>query len=85
MGTGANYTEYVTGHFALNVVSIPFPAYTNKIASANIRNSNDAEATSASKIYIKVKSINLLYGLIGQQGLCLILKRQMQQLLLMEE
>jgi hypothetical protein len=38
----------------------------NKIASANIRNSHDAEATSKSAVYIKVKTILFPYGLPGQ-------------------
>lgn len=38
-----------------------------KVASANIRNSNDANDTSTSATYVKVKTINLDYGLLGVQ------------------
>jgi hypothetical protein len=43
------------------------PHLINKVASANVRNSHDAEATSTSATYVKVKTITLSKGLIGQQ------------------
>jgi hypothetical protein len=41
------------------------PHVVKKAASANIRNSHDAEATSTSADYVKVKTITLTYGLVG--------------------
>lgn len=41
------------------------PHTVKKAASANVRNSHDAEATSTSASYVKVKTITLTYGLVG--------------------
>ena len=46
---------------------IELPNVIKKVASANIRNSHNAEATSTSASYVKVKTITLTHGLIGQQ------------------
>lgn len=64
---GANYTEFQLGQFALDVVTKNVPAEVNKIASANVRNNHDALATSTSATYVKIKTIILTLGLIGQQ------------------
>ena len=45
---------------------VQLPHVINKVASANIRNSHDAEATSASATYVKAKTITLTDGLVGQ-------------------
>lgn len=50
------------------------PHHINKIASANIRNSHDTETSSQSLIYVKVKTITLTNGLIGQQRFLFDLK-----------
>ena len=42
------------------------PQLVNKVASANTRNSHNAEATSTSATYAKVKTIRLTHGLVGQ-------------------
>jgi hypothetical protein len=67
MGTGADLTEFTPGHFAVDVFLKPAPSEVNKIASANIRNSNDVVITSSSTIYVKAKTIILTLGLLGQQ------------------
>lgn len=41
------------------------PHIVKKAASANVRNSHNAEATSTSAAYVKVKTITLTYGLVG--------------------
>ena len=46
---------------------IELPNIIKKVASANIRNSHNAEATSTSATYVKVKTITLTHGLLGQQ------------------
>jgi hypothetical protein len=53
---------------------LDLPHIINKIASANIRNSHDAEATSQSTSYVKVKTITLTNGLLGQQRFVFDLK-----------
>lgn len=50
------------------------PHIINKAASANVRNSHDAEATSTSASYVKVKTITLSNGLVGQQRFLFDLK-----------
>jgi len=51
----------------LNGIGLQIPHLVNKAASANLRNSHDAEATSAATAYTKVKTITLTNGLVGQQ------------------
>lgn len=41
------------------------PHVVNKAASANVRNSHDAEATSVSATYVKAKTITITNGLVG--------------------
>jgi len=48
-------------------IGLNLPNIVNKVASANIRNSHNAEATSTSATYVKVKTITLPYGLLGSQ------------------
>jgi hypothetical protein len=50
------------------------PANVIKVASANIRNSHDAEATTTSATYAKVKTITLTDGLKGSQRFIFELK-----------
>lgn len=45
--------------------ALELPHIVNKTASANVRNSHDAEATSQSTVYVKVKTITLTHGLVG--------------------
>lgn len=42
------------------------PHHISKVASANVRNSHDAETSSAVTSYTKVKTITLTNGLLGQ-------------------
>lgn len=45
---------------------LSLPHIIEKTASANVRNSHDAEANSSSSSYVKIKTITLPYGLLGQ-------------------
>jgi len=54
-------TGYLVG------TGLQLPHVINKIASANVRNSHNAETTSTSATYVKVKTITLPNGLVGQQ------------------
>lgn len=48
-------------------IGVQVPHLINKVASANLRNSHDAEATSVATAYTKAKTITLTNGLVGQQ------------------
>lgn len=61
-------TGYLVG------TGLQLPHIINKVASANIRNSHDAEATSTSATYVKLKTITLTNGLVGQQRFLFDLK-----------
>ena len=50
------------------------PFLVNKVASANIRNSHDAEVNTANGTYTKVKTITFTKGLIGQQRISFRMK-----------
>lgn len=52
------------GTFAGSLVQIPH--LVKKVASANLRNSHDAEATTALTAYTKLKTYTIPYGLLGQ-------------------
>jgi hypothetical protein len=64
-----NVTGNVVGVVTGNIVGpgLELPHVVNKVASANIRNSHDAEVTSTAMVYTKVKTITLTNGLVGQQ------------------
>ena len=51
----------------LQGVGLGLPHVVNKVAAANIRNSHNAAVSSNSADYVKVKTITLTYGLLGQQ------------------
>lgn len=53
-----------TGH--LVGTGLQLPHVVNKVASANVRNSHDAEATTQAIVYTKLKTITLTNGLVGQ-------------------
>lgn len=69
----STWRNAVSGVAALSVTR-EVPHHINKAASANARNSHDAEATSQSITYVKVKTITLTNGLIGQQRFLFDLK-----------
>jgi hypothetical protein len=57
-------------NFAVNVngdvlITQPQPHWNNKVLSGNARNSHNAEASTTSSSYVKLKTITLINGLIG--------------------
>jgi hypothetical protein len=58
----------------INGIALNLPHAVNKVASANVRNSHDAEMTTQSINYFKKKTITLTNGLLGQQRFLFDLK-----------
>jgi hypothetical protein len=62
----ASAEEALTGITDISGSGLNLPHAVNKAASANVRNSHDAEATSTSGTYAKAKTMVINKGLVGQ-------------------